>query len=57
MAAALGALGPALIWSVGIVFAAHVARDLRPTLTLAWVTPIGLVVLVPVLVAAGHVHL
>jgi len=57
MAAVLGAFGPALIWSVGIAFAVHVARDLGPTLTLAWVTPIGLVVLVPVLAAAGHVHL
>lgn len=57
MAAVLGGLGAALIWSVGIAFAAQAARDLGPTLTLAWVMPIGLVVLVPMVLAAGHLHL
>ncbi|MDQ6729908.1 MAG: DMT family transporter [Actinomycetota bacterium] len=57
MAAVLGGLGAALLWSVGIAFAAQATRDLGPILTLAWVMPIGLVVLVPVLIAAGHVHL
>lgn len=57
MAAVLGGLGAALIWSVGITFAARAARDLGPTQTLAWVMPIGLVALAPVLAGSGPVHL
>jgi drug/metabolite transporter (DMT)-like permease len=44
MAAVLGGLGAAIIWSVGSVGASRAARGLGPMLTLAWVMLIGFVI-------------
>lgn len=57
MAAVLGGLGAALIWSVGTVFASQAARILGPALTLAWVMLTGLVLLAVVLPASAAPHL
>lgn len=57
MAAVLGGLGAALIWSVGTAFASRAARALGPPLTLAWVMLVGLVALALVLPWAGDAHL
>lgn len=57
MAAVLGGLGAALIWSVGMAFASRAARALGPTLTLAWVMLIGLLALALVLPWTGGAHL
>ncbi|HWE13899.1 MAG TPA: EamA family transporter [Solirubrobacteraceae bacterium] len=57
MAAVLGGLGAALIWSVGTAFASRAARALGPPVTLAWVMLVGLVALALVLPWAGDAHL
>jgi drug/metabolite transporter (DMT)-like permease len=57
MAAVLGGLGAALIWSVGTAFASQAARALGPRLTLAWVMLIGLLALALVLPWSGTAHL
>jgi drug/metabolite transporter (DMT)-like permease len=57
VAAVLGGLGAALIWSVGTAFASRAARALGPPLTLAWVMLVGLVALALVLPWAGDAHL
>jgi drug/metabolite transporter (DMT)-like permease len=57
MAAVLGGLGAALIWSVGTAFASRAARTLGPMLTLAWVMLIGLIALALVLPWSGRAHL
>src|ERR1700736_2707564 len=56
MAAVLGGLGAALIWSLGTAFASQAARALGPFLTLAWVMLIGLVALGLVLPWSGTPH-
>lgn len=56
MAAVLGGLAAALIWSVGMAFASRAARALGPTLTLAWVMLIGLLALALVLPWSGGAH-
>ncbi|MGO9955770.1 MAG: EamA family transporter [Solirubrobacteraceae bacterium] len=53
MAAVLGGLGAALIWSVGSAFASRAARALGPLLTLSWVMLIGLLALALVLPWSG----
>ena len=57
MAAVLGGLGAALIWSVGAVFTSQISRTVGPTLTLAWVMLIGLVVLSLTLPFSGSAHI
>jgi drug/metabolite transporter (DMT)-like permease len=57
MAAVLGGLGAALIWSVGVVFTSRVSRTVGPMLTLAWVMLIGLVVLSATLPFSGSAHI
>ncbi len=56
MAAVLGGLGAALIWSLGTAFASQAARALGPFLTLAWVMLIGLIGLGLVLPWSGIPH-
>lgn len=53
MAAVLGGLGTAIIWSVGSVGASRAARQVGPFLTLAWVMLIGLVLTAVLLPVAG----
>lgn len=53
MAAVLGGLGTAIIWSVGSVGASRAARQIGPFLTLAWVMLIGLGLTAVLLPVAG----
>jgi drug/metabolite transporter (DMT)-like permease len=57
MAAVVGGLGAALIWSVGTVFSSRVSRTVGPILTLAWVMLIGLVALSLTLPFSGSAHI
>jgi drug/metabolite transporter (DMT)-like permease len=56
MVAVLGGFGAALIWSIGIGYASRAARQLGPTLTLAWVMLFGLGALALLLPVAGSAH-
>jgi drug/metabolite transporter (DMT)-like permease len=56
MAAVLGGLGAAVIWSVGTASASRAARALGPMLTLAWVMLIGLLALAVVLPWSGRAN-
>ncbi|HLY48727.1 MAG TPA: EamA family transporter, partial [Solirubrobacteraceae bacterium] len=57
MAAVLGGLGAAVIWSIGNIFASQAARILGPPRTLAWVMLVGLLLLaIPLLLSpAPHI--
>lgn len=57
MAAVLGGLGAALIWSIGAIFTSRVSRTVGPMLTLAWVMLVGLVVLSLTLPFSGSAHI
>jgi drug/metabolite transporter (DMT)-like permease len=57
MAAVLGGLGAALLWSIGTTFASRAARAMGSMLTLAWVMLVGLVALSLVLPVSGSAHI
>jgi drug/metabolite transporter (DMT)-like permease len=57
MAAVLGGLGAAMIWSTGAVFASQAARILGPPRTLAWVMLVGLVLVGALLPVSAAPHL
>lgn len=53
MIAVLGGLGAAACWSVGTLSAARASREVGPSLVLAWVMLVGLVVNAPLALAGG----
>jgi drug/metabolite transporter (DMT)-like permease len=57
VAAVLGGLGAALLWSIGTTFASRAARAMGSMLTLAWVMLVGLVALALVLPFSGSAHI
>ncbi len=57
MAAVLGGLGAALLWSIGTTFALRAARAMGSILTLAWVMLVGLIALALVLPFSGSAHI
>lgn len=57
MIAILGGLGAALAWAVAALCSARASRLIGSTATLAWAMLIGLVAIIPLLVAAGPVSL
>jgi drug/metabolite transporter (DMT)-like permease len=54
--AVLGGLGAALCWATGTLAAARASRVVGPQRVLAWVMLVGLVVVIPLLAAAGRPH-
>ena len=56
MLAVLGGLGAALCWATGTLAAARASRLVGPQRVLAWVMLVGLLVVLPLLVASGRPH-
>ncbi len=56
MLAVLGGLGAALCWATGTLAATRASRLVGPQRVLAWVMLVGLVVVAPLLFAAGPPH-